>query len=48
MKDKLLAICENVLGAFTMLVGIIGAAYLGFIALGLWAHLHQYALSAYK
>ena len=48
MKDKLLVICENVLGAFTLLVGIIGAAYLGFIALGLWAHLHQYALSAFK
>jgi hypothetical protein len=48
MKDKILRICENVLGAFTMLVGIIGAAYLGFIALGLWAHLHQYALTAFK
>ena len=48
MKDKLLAIFEHVLGAFTMLVGIIGMAYLGFIAVGLWAHLHQYALSAYK
>jgi hypothetical protein len=48
MREKILRICENVLGAFTMLVGIIGAAYLGFIALGLWAHLHQYALSAFK
>ena len=48
MKEKILRICENVLGAFTMLVGIIGAAYLGFIALGLWAHLHQYALTAFK
>lgn len=48
MREKILRICENVLGAFTMLVGIIGAAYLGFIALGLWAHLHQYALTAFK
>jgi hypothetical protein len=48
MKDKILVICENVLGAFTMLVGIIGAAYLGFIAAGLWGHLHMYALSAFK
>jgi hypothetical protein len=48
MKEKILQICENVLGAFTMLVGIIGAAYLGFIAMGLWAHLHQYALTAFK
>ena len=48
MREKILQICENVLGAFTMLVGIIGAAYLGFIAMGLWAHLHQYALSAFK
>jgi hypothetical protein len=48
MKDKILEICEHILGAFTMLVGIIGAAYLGFIAVGLWAHLHQYALSAFK
>lgn len=48
MREKILRICENVLGAFTMLVGIIGAAYLGFIAMGLWAHLHQYALTAFK
>ena len=48
MKEKILLICENVLGVFTLLVGIIGAAYLGFIAMGLWAHLHQYALSAFK
>ena len=48
MKDKLLEICENILGAFTMAVGGIGLAYLVFIAIGLWAHVHQYALSAFK
>lgn len=48
MKDKLLAVCEGVLGAFTMLVGFALACYLAFIGVGLWGHLHMYALSAYK
>jgi hypothetical protein len=48
MKDKLLALFENVIGAFTMLVGFLFACYLAFIAAGLWGHLHVYALSAYK
>jgi len=48
MKDKLLEICEGVLGAFSLLVGFLFACYLAFIGVGLWLHLHMYALSAYK
>lgn len=48
MKDKLLEICEKVLGAFTMLVGLLFACYLGLICAGLWGHLHVYALSGFK
>jgi hypothetical protein len=48
MRDKLLALCEKLLGFFTMAIGGVAIAYMTFVFVGLWAHLHMYALSGYK
>lgn len=48
MKDKLLDIIDNVFGAALKLAFVVWVAYMTVIFIGLWSHLHQYAMSALK
>lgn len=48
MKDKLLDIIDNVFGAALKLAVVVWVAYMTVVFIGLWSHLHQYAMSALK
>ena len=48
MKEKLLDICDNILSAILKLTGIVFVAYITMIGVGLWTHLHRYAVDALK
>lgn len=48
MKDKLLEIIDNIFGAALKLLFIVWVAYITIIGVGLWAHLHRYAMEALK
>ena len=48
MREKLMTICENVLEAFWKFVFIAWIAYMTVVGIGLWTHLHRYAMEALK
>ncbi len=48
MKDKLLYFVENMFEAILKLAFIVWVAYMTVICVGLWGHLHNYAMSGFK
>jgi hypothetical protein len=48
MKDKLLEIIDNIFGAALKLGFIVWVAYMAVLGVGLWTHLHRYAMEALK
>jgi hypothetical protein len=48
MKDKLLEIIDNIFSAALKLAVIVWVSYMTIVFVGLWTHLHRYAMDALK
>lgn len=48
MKDKLLDVIDNVFGAALKLAVVVWVAYMTVVFIGLWTHLHRYAMDVLK
>jgi hypothetical protein len=48
MRNKLLDICENILDAALKFAFVAWVCYMTVVFIGLWTHLHRYAMDALK